>query len=298
MTPTRIPPALLAMALLLLPHSAQAERAEVAVDRESTLLLELHSGTLIVQTWDQDVVEMQAWGDDELRIELRQRGSRVRGTVTREHGHPVDADVEVFLPEWMPIEIEGRDLDCEIEAAESDVEVRVLGGDLLVQGGGGRVRVRSVHGSVTLRGTRGDIDIHATNDDIRMRDVEGAIVAESVHGDIRIEGARAEIAELVTTSGDVLYDGSIDRDGDYFFSTHQGDIRVAIPPDTSALVEIETYDGDVIVHGAALEQALVEVKRDREFRAELGSAEARVRIRNFSGDVELYDLKRGRGKDG
>ena len=47
-----------------------------------------------------------------------------------------------------------------------------------------------------------------------------------------------------------------------------------------------------------IEQALEEVRRDREYRAELGSGEARIRIRNFSGDIELYDLKRGRAKKG
>jgi hypothetical protein len=281
---------------LAVPLAAWAERAEIAVERGTPLLLDLHSGTLIVQTWDRDSVELQAWGDEDLHLDLRQRGRRVHGSVGGEYGHPVEADVEVRVPVWMPIEVEGRDLDCEIEAVDNEVEVRVLGGDLLIQGGRGRVRVRSVHGSVTLRGTHGEIDVHATNEGIRMRDVEGEIVAESVNGDIRIEGAVATMADLVSTSGDILYDGSILPEGDYFFDTHHGEIRIGIDPEASALIEIETYDGDVIAHGAKLEQALVEVKRGREFRLELGQAEARVRLRSFSGDVELYDLKGGRRK--
>lgn len=293
---TRITP-LVALLLTVLAVPAAAERAKVDVDRDATLFLELHSGTLIVQTWDQDSVQLEAFGDEELRVDLRKRGRRVHGTVSGVFGHPVEADVEVRIPVWMPLEIEGRELDTELEQPGADVEVRVLGGDLLLQGGRGRVRIRSVHGSVTLRGTTGEIDVHATNEDIRMHDVEGSILAESVHGDIRIEGARTAHAELVTTSGDVLYDGSIDDEGDYFFSTHDGDVRLTVPPDTSALVEIETFDGEVNVHGPRLEQALVEVRRGREYRAELGEAQARVRIRNFQGDVELYDLKSGRNKD-
>jgi hypothetical protein len=284
--------------LCMLPVAAHAESAELEVERGAALLLKLHSGTLIVQTWDQDTVELQAWGDHEVRIDLRKRGRRVLGTVEGEHGHPVEADVEVHVPAWMPIEVEGRDLDCEIEARDNEVEARVLGGDMLIQGGRGRVKVRSVHGSVTLRGSRGDIDVHATNEDIRMRDVEGDIIAESVNGDIRLEGALATTAELVTTSGDVLYDGTIVADGDYFFDTHHGDIRVGIPPETSALIEIETYQGRVEARGPEIRDALVEVKRGREFRVELGGGEARVRIRNFSGDVELYDFKSGSRKRG
>lgn len=283
--------------LITFPTLSVAESAAVAVDRDTSLRLDLHSGTLIVQTWDEDRVEMEAWSDDDLELILITRGRRVVGTVEGEYGHPVDADIEVRMPEWMALEVEGRDLDCEIENVGATVEIRVIGGDLLVSGGREKIKIRSVHGSVTLRDAAGDIDIHATNEDIRLRDVEGTILAESVHGDIRLEGARMSAAELTTTSGDILYDGSIDREGDYFLATHDGDIRVTVAPDVSALVEIETYEGEVVAHGAVLEQALVEVRRDREYRLELGEAEARVRLRNFSGDIELYDLKRGRTKD-
>lgn len=289
---------IVAVILLSLPAAVQAERAELAVGRGASLLLELDSGTLIVQTWDKDIVEMQAWGDDKLRTDLRKRGSRVVGGVSGEYGHQVEADIEVRIPRWMPVEVEGRELECEIEAGDASVEVRVLGGDLLVQGGRERLKVRSVHGSVTLRGTRGEIDVHATNEDIRMHDVEGEIIAESVNGDIRIEGALATGVELITTSGDILYDGSIQPQGEYLFDTHHGDVRVGIAPETSALIEIETYEGDVEARGAELDRALVEVKRGREYRVELGQGEARVRIRNFSGGIELYDLKGGRQKGG
>ena len=282
--------------LITAPTVATAESTEVAVDRDTSLLLDLHFGSLIVQTWSEDRVKMEAWSDDELVLALRKRGRRVLGTIQGEYGHPVEADVEVRIPEWMAIEVEGRDLDCEIEGVGSKVEIRVLGGDLLVSGGRESIKIHSVYGSVTLRDASGQIDINATNEDIRLRDVDGTIIAESVHGDIRIEGARVTAAELVTTSGDILYDGMIDRDGDYFFATHDGDIRLTIAPDISALVEIETFTGEVIAHGAELEQALVEVRRDREYRLELGEAQARIRIRNFSGDIELYDLKRGRSK--
>jgi hypothetical protein len=281
---------------ITVPTLALAARTDIAVDRDTSVLLDLHSGTLVVQTWSEDRVEMEAWGDDDFELALNRRGRRVVGSIAGEYGHPVDADIEVRIPEWMAIEVEGRDLDCEIEGAGSEIEVRVLGGDLLISGGRDHIKIRSVHGSVTLRDASGEIDIHATNEDIRIRDVEGTIVAESVHGDIRLEGARVTSADLITTSGDILYDGSIDREGDYFFATHDGDIRLTVAPDVSALVEIETFQGEVIAHGATLDQALVEVRRDREYRVELGEAQARVRIRNFSGDVELYDLKRGRNK--
>lgn len=292
---------LLAAALLGLgAGTAAAQTARMEVDRDTALFLELHSGTLVVQTWDEDVVRLEVFADSDDRphAELRLRGRRVHGTVSGGHGHPIEADVEVRIPRWMPLEVEGRELDCEIEQPGSEVDVRVLGGDLLLQGGRDRVRIRSVHGSVTLRGTTGEIDVHATNEDIRMHDVHGGILAESVHGDIRIEGALSRHVELVTTSGDVLYDGTLAEDGDYYFSTHDGDVRLTVPPEASALVEIETFDGEVSVHGPRLEQALTEVRRDREYRVELGDGGARVRIRNFRGDVELYDLKRGRRKDG
>jgi len=290
--------ALLLVAILLIARPAAAESIEIDVGRDTTLLLEVHSGTLIVQTWDRDQVQMQAWADDDVDLDLSRRGRRIRGTIKGEYGHPVDADVEVRIPKWMPLEIKGRDLDCELEGLEASVDARVLGGDLLIDGGRDRIRVRSVHGSVTLRGSSGLIDIHATNEDIRMRDVSGEIVAETVHGDIRIEGALVTAVELVSTSGDIIYDGTIDREGEYFLSTHDGDIRLAVPPDTSALLEIETYEGGVYASGAEIEQALVEVRRDREFRAELGDGQARVRLQNFNGDIELYDRKRGRSKGG
>lgn len=290
---------ILPLALAILTSTAAgalAERTELGVDRDTSLFLDLNSGTLIIQTWAQEKVQLEAWGDDAVTVDLRKRGRRVTGTVEGTYGHPVEADIEVRIPEWMAVEVEGRDLDCEIEGVGAAVEVRVLGGDLLITGGRERIRIRSVHGSVTLRDAVGEIDIHAANEDVRLRDIEGTILVESVHGDIRLEGAHVSSAELITTSGDILYDGSIDRDGDYFLSTHDGDIRLTVAPDISALVEIETFDGEVIAHGAALEQALVELRRDREYRLELGGGQARVRLRNFSGDIELYDLKRGHSK--
>jgi hypothetical protein len=281
---------------LLLPLPARAESVDLEVDRDAELSLELNSGTLLVQTWDEDRILLEAWADEPLDLDLRQRGSRVSGRVEGIRGHPVSADVEVHMPRWMAVDMSARDMPSEFTGIEAPIEVRLLAGDLLIEGGRERIRVRSVQGAVNIRNASGDIDIHSTNEDIRLRDVEGSIIAESVHGDIKIEAAAVTDAELVTTSGDVFYDGLIDRNGDYLFETHGGDVRIAIPPDTSALVLIETFDGEVFAHGATLEGALKELRRGREFQAELGDAHARIRIRNFNGDVELYDLKRGRGK--
>ena len=78
------------------------------------------------------------------------------------------------------------------------------------------------------------MQIKSVSGDIRLSDFRGDFEGETVSGSIELHGAAGRYVRSHTTSGDLVYEGSVDPAGRYELSAHSGDIRLEIPSNTSA----------------------------------------------------------------
>lgn len=168
--------------------------------------------------------------------------------------------------------------DVTVRGTGADVEVVTLSGDVRVEEGE-RVRVESVSGDVTVRGARDGVRVEATSGDVRVEGVDGDLEVSLTSGSVTLRGVASRRVSVKTVSGDVDWAGALVPDGRYDFGAHSGDLRLALPRDVGAVLDVRTFSGDVDTGPLAL--TLVpdapRAGRERE-REERELADARDRL--------------------
>lgn len=272
---------MLALALVLL--AAPNQDTTVAVQRGQRLEISAQTGEIVVHTWVRSAVRVQATGGNLGRLSIDQSAAAVsiRGFSAR--GGPARVNFDLTVPAWMSLRLSGVNTTMRVTGAEAAVTVETVSGDVEVTGGNELVSLRSVEGAVTLSGAKGKLDVGSVNSDVTVHDVSGDLQAETVNGAVFLEKVQSDNVEANTVNGDVVYDGTIRPNGRYRFVTHNGDVAIAIPEGTSALVSVSTFQGDF---ESAFPVTLTE-RHGKRFDFTLGSGSARVDLESFGGTIRL-----------
>lgn len=276
-------PLLLAALAVVTPPEAVQDTL-IPVERGTRLQVDNHRGEVLVTSWGRDAVRVRATDlGDRQRVDVTRSGSILRVRPESPRG-PQSADLEITIPGWMDLRIQGNQLDVGVSGAGGEVVVETVGGDIVVEGGTGLVSVRTIEGEIGIRGARGRIEAASVNDDVTLVDVGGDLEIESTNGDLTLRGIRSTSASAVSVNGDVLYDGTIRDSGRYRFTTHNGDLTLAVPRETNAAVTVSTFHGEF---ESDFPVRLTGATRDRQFSFTLGSGSARLELESFNGDIRL-----------
>lgn len=161
-----------------------------------------------------------------------------------------------------------------LRAGSGNGDVSVTGGtEVLARSGNGQVDVSSAarqvrassgNGRVTVQGARGPVDASSGNGDVRVSTSLGPVTASSGNGDIDID--------MATISGS----------HDMTFSTGNGRITVAVPPDFGAQLETHTGHGSVSVDFPLTTQGTL---TRSSVRGTLGKGGGRLVLRSGNGDL-------------
>lgn len=275
------PMLVLTAALLALPAPADTL---LAVDRGTRLDVENETGSVVVQAWDRDAVRIRS--RDGAPLTLTRGGSvvRVRPEGRRPRGDG-GTELDITVPRWMDVRVQGRNLGVDVRGTQGEVTVENIGGQVRVEGGAGRVAVRTIQGAIDLRGVRGRVEVVAVNDAVLLEDVTGDISVETTNGAITMRAIRSTSARATTVNGSIAYAGSIQDDGRYTFTTHNGRITLVIPETANATVTAGTYNGGF---ESEFPVRLTGTSRDRHYHFTLGSGSARVELESFNGDLRLH----------
>jgi DUF4097 and DUF4098 domain-containing protein YvlB len=124
--------------------------------------------------------------------------------------------------------------------------------------------------------------------ELELDRVTGDVEAQTVSGEIIMRTVRAKLVRARTTSGEVEFDGTIDPSGRYDFDSHSGNIRLSLPANVSALLDVETYSGDIDSDfPVRLEPASHATSGPRRLEFRIGEGGARISAETFSGNVEI-----------
>lgn len=261
-----------------------AQDTTVTVERGTRLHVDNHRGEVLITTWGRDAVRVRATElGDRQRLAVTRSGSVLRVRPDGSRG-PQEADLEIVIPAWMDVRVEGNQLDVGIRGGQGEISIETIGGDVVVQGGAGLVAVRTIQGEVTIRGARGRIEAVSVNEDVTLSDIGGDLYVETTNGDITLHGIRSTSARATTVNGDIDYRGTIRDNGRYIFATHNGDIGVTVAAATNAMVTVSTYHGEF---ESEFPVRLTGATRDRQFNFTLGSGSARLELESFNGEIRL-----------
>lgn len=243
------------------------------------------AGELIVRTWDRDAVRVQARHTSRTRVRANLVGTQLRIDVDADRG-PGSADIDLSVPAWINLRIDGNNCFIEVAGVSGAVSVDTVEGDVQLTGLSGTVDAESVGGKITLEGGRGRIQLSTVEGDIAVSKAGGEIVAESVNGDVTVTDAQATAIEISTVDGNISYSGSFQASGRYLFTTHDGDVTLMIPDNTSATFSVRTFGDSRMESSLPLKQGTTG-RRGQRATYTLGGGAAQVDIEAFDGLVRI-----------
>lgn len=256
----------------------------VEAARGTRLTVNNYAGEVVITTWNRDTVRVQArhGARDKVDIETTAAGIVVRSRPATGAG---SFDYEITTPAWMPVKVNGTYTFVSIEGAQSEVSAQTVRGDIVIKGGTGFVTARSIQGEVIVEGARGRINVSSVNEGIRISGASGDVVAETTNGSIRLSTVESRSVEVATVNGHISYAGTIADDGRYRFTTHNGNVTLAVPATSNATFNVRTYQGRF--HSTLPVKSVGEPRRGRRATYTLGNGRADVDVESFGGTIRL-----------
>jgi DUF4097 and DUF4098 domain-containing protein YvlB len=220
------------------------------------------------------------------RITLNVRGDRT----SRSRRRLGEAQFEIQVPIGTRVMASAVSGDIRVRGTAAEVQANTVSGNLEVVDAADRIEAQTTSGDIRLDRIRGRLRVGTTSGDIELDDVTAPdLDLHSVSAGIRIRRLQATNVRIATTSGDVVYDGGVDPKGTYEISTHSGDVRFAVPPNTGADLAVHTYSGSIDSAFPITIQPGENIRPQRRQRMEfsVGGGGARVTITTFSGDITI-----------
>ena len=273
------------------PETSPRSDQTIDVTKGTRLVLSNNAGEVVVRSWEQDRVRIQATHGSRETIQAETTDMTLRIRTQRTGGSRGSAglvDYQITVPRWMPVNLSGTYLDATIEGTTAEVTVETVHGNARVVGGNGAVSLRSVEGVITVDKASGRVQATTVNEGIRITNVTGEITAETTNGNVFIDNAQTSNLEAFTVNGEVTFNGTIRDNGSYRLGTHNGDIRVGLGGANNATIFVRTFQGDF---SADFPVQLPEGQNPRSgskrFNFTLGSGSARLELQSFGGDIVL-----------
>jgi len=257
-----------------------------AVAAGARLKVNNHSGTIQVTSWDRPEVRVRAEHGSRDVVRINAQGAVVSIRADRDRGMPSFVEYEITVPRSMAVDLDGVETDMTVEGVGGDLSASSVEGDITVRSAGGSVTINSVEGDLIVDGGRGRVAVSGTDGDVTVTGARGEISVETVEGDVTLENVESANVDVSTVDGDITYRGTVQNDGRYRLTSHDGDITLGAPAGVNATVSIATFDGSFEADPAFKVQ-ISEMRPGRRFSFTLGTGSARVEMETFDGEIRL-----------
>jgi len=271
-------PVALAAATLLLAVGAQAQRIEKSFPADPETLLEVRNqvGHVRVHGWSQPLVKVVAVRSSravEAHLEKRTNSVHV-------HTHPLDRNAPASE----------RVVDYEIWAPpDAEISIYLESGSVLVENFTQDVRVDAPAADVRLSRLDGRATVNTLSGSVEVEHCAGRLVVTSVSGSLRFRDNESRYLIAGNTSGDIFYDGDLQRGGSYEFRNNNGAIELVLPASASFELNAQSSEGEVTNEFPFTPRAHGRPPRG-PYRSLLGtvqSGDAVVRATSLSGRIRV-----------
>lgn len=247
------------------------------------VLIKNIAGSINVQAWDRDRVEVKARlgaGVKRLDFNCTPRRTDIEVVVPRWSRRHIESHLQVFVPRMKDIEVNAVSADVRVENVAGTLKLQAVSGDVTVGGGAEWIKAKAVSGDVTLNGDAKYFDVRATSGDVTIAGNADELDVETASGDIELDGSFGA-AKIQAISGDVEIAGAV---SDLIVESVSGDISAARVLNTATA---ESVSGEVHLTGNRLTDGDLATISGR-IECDTGLAEqADLEIESVSGTVAL-----------
>lgn len=262
------------------------------------------SGTIQVRTWDKaevqiDAVKVSEASSEEkakenlalVKIEVVKEGNALRvetkypdNKVFRGRMN-VHVNYVISIPDRAALRIKNVSGDIEALSVGGALYVDEVSGGVKITNASGTVDCQTVSGGIILTGGAGEVSLKAVSGRITASGIKGSIEAETVSGGISLKDVReARSVRAKTISGGIDCETDIVAGGRYGFDALSGGITLTLPASAMFELEAESFSGSIRTDFPITVSGKVS---PRELRGMVGSGGAVLRVKSFSGTVEI-----------
>jgi len=255
------------------------------------------AGSVTVTGWDRNEVEIEGTlgegtkslefdvmdNETVIKVEIYDERERRQRGIRRVEG----SELEIHIPRGSRLEVGTVSADIWSDAVDGSLRLDTVSGTIEIGGAPARIWAKSISGDIDVRGSGGPVRAESTSGQIMVREVTGEIEAHAIAGDIRISGQAIEEAILGALSGTIAFEGDLTPQAVVEVESHSGNVILTLPADVSADFDITTFSGQIENEFGQQSERRSRYMPGRVLSFQTGSADARVRIKAFSGDVKI-----------
>jgi DUF4097 and DUF4098 domain-containing protein YvlB len=255
----------------------------VNVQKGTRIVIDDCAGDVIVDTWDRDAVRVRAEHSRTAKVLITPRDQVL--SISRD-GHSI-IDYELTVPAWMGLNVEGNNCFVDVKGLAGNLSAKTVQGDINLRDLTGTATVESIDGNIRIEGGKARIQANSTDGDIEVTKASGELALESIDGAIRLTDVTASALEAMSVDGDITFGGTFQSNGRYRFTTHDGDVLLFLPENTSATFVVRRNDPSEKLDSTLPLKAAAGGQRGRRMTYTLGGGSAQVEIESFEGDVRI-----------
>ena len=263
------------------------------------------SGDIEIQTWKEDQVKIEALKVSEassmdkakenaalVPIEVTKEGDllRIETKYPERHGSwggdsgNVSVSYKLWIPDMASVEAKCVSGDIKVAPLGGAAKIRTVSGNVDILGAAG-ADVNLVSGDLKVENVLGDAYLKTVSGDITATKVKGSVEIESVSGDLELKDvSEAKTVTGKSVSGNLTYVGTILPGGNYELTVHSGDVTMRIPANSAFDLEAGTFSGTI---DSDFEIQVMGKLSAKEIHGTVNGGGARVRIKSFSGTIEI-----------
>jgi len=273
--------------LLLLPLASGADQKfekHFAVKGHPVVMIQnVADGRIEVKSWkNPEVVVLASQPSNKIGLDLEQADDRIDVTANILDSSGTASDLTENIQLTVP--------------EETELQIKTQSGLIYVEQVLGDMKLESVAGDIHLKEVSGYIIVHTTGGSLICTQCAGKLDFNTISGNAQVLQPSLRSVNLVTTTGNILFDGDFIRTGIYSMRSGRGLVEVRFAGTDSFDLNAQTSTGTVDNRAAAfLKPDSHGIRRTASKYAKglvgsVGSGLAKVELSSFSGTVRI--LKR------
>jgi DUF4097 and DUF4098 domain-containing protein YvlB len=235
-------------------------------------------------------IEVKSWKNSEVDVVGTQSSNKI-GFDIEQVGDRIDVTATILEPGAQPLELEAN-LQLTVPE-ETELQLKTETGLIYVEQVMGDMKLESYAGDVHLKEVSGYIIVKTTSGSLVCTQCAGKLDFSSIGGNAQLLQPQLNNVNLMTTTGNILFDGDFVRTGLYSMKSGRGLVEVRFSSTDSFDLKAQTATGTVDNQAAAfLKPDAHGVKRlpskfVHGLIGTVGMGLAKVELSSYSGTIRI-----------
>ena len=244
------------------------------------------SGSVSVSGWNRDSVDVSGTADETAGpFDMGGGADAMKMGLWAEDDPDAMADLSIRVPAGATVWLKVVGANVDVSAVTGGLDVYSVTGDVRIDGNPRQVYAETMAGKVDISGSSPSVRAKTANGPITFRGESEDVSLNTVSGKLTVTVPMLQRGRFETVTGDIYFEGDLDRGSSTTFQTHGGGIELRLPRDAGADVSVTTVEGTLQNDFGG--QRSRDDMSGREIELEIGAGGAAVMIHTFSGAISI-----------